>query len=241
MAVVRELAGTPASALDAQTPLVEAGIDSLAATELASKLAELTGVSLSAALVYAQRTPRNIAVQLAGAATPPPAPSTRGARLAANIATRRGPTMRHANRAPSREPYDACAPFAVTDSSLPPKPTGGPSGGVGPSGDAHAAATHSHAHGAGVADADIAPLRVLMLHGDAADEALMSKLLQASGWSTTRAHFVCVNAQHSCPPKPHLFGAFADRGMYEKDAYYTWGLHADDAMQPRIRTCSARA
>ena len=44
--VVRELTGSPASALSAETPLMEAGVDSLAATELSSRLRALTGVAL---------------------------------------------------------------------------------------------------------------------------------------------------------------------------------------------------
>eukprot|EP00966_Prymnesium_polylepis_P277640 6414585-Prymnesium_polylepis.1 len=40
---VGELTGAPAATLTAETPLMEAGVDSLAATELSSRLRTLTG------------------------------------------------------------------------------------------------------------------------------------------------------------------------------------------------------
>ena len=52
--VVRELAGADAAALDAETPLMEAGVDSLAATELSSRLRSLTGVEPSPPPVFEQ-------------------------------------------------------------------------------------------------------------------------------------------------------------------------------------------
>ena len=77
------------------------------------------------------------------------------------------------------------------------------------------------------------PRRILMLHGDAGDDDLMRMLLQASGWAHVSSHieFVCVNAPHACAPKPHLFTAFAQRGLYDKPSYFTWGLHAAAAEQ----------
>ena len=45
--VVRELTGAAASSVAAETPLMEAGVDSLAATELSLRLRALTGVPLS--------------------------------------------------------------------------------------------------------------------------------------------------------------------------------------------------
>ena len=58
---VRELAGSEADAVSASTPLMEAGVDSLAATELSSRLREATGLALSPTLVFEQPTPRAIA------------------------------------------------------------------------------------------------------------------------------------------------------------------------------------
>jgi polyketide synthase 12 len=68
---VRELTGDAEASVTASTPLVEAGIDSLAATELSSRLRAATGLALSPTLVFEQPTPRAIAAhvleQLAGA------------------------------------------------------------------------------------------------------------------------------------------------------------------------------
>ena len=57
---VGELTGAPSAALTTETPLREAGVDSLAATELASRLRALTGAALSPTLVSQQPTPRAI-------------------------------------------------------------------------------------------------------------------------------------------------------------------------------------
>ena len=62
--VVRELTGAPASSLTVGTPLMEAGIDSLATTELPSRLRELIGVPLSPTLVFEHPSPRAIAAHL---------------------------------------------------------------------------------------------------------------------------------------------------------------------------------
>ena len=68
--VVRELSGAAAASLRAETPLMEAGVDSLAATELSSRLRSLTGVALSPTLVFEQPTPRAIAAHLLEKACP---------------------------------------------------------------------------------------------------------------------------------------------------------------------------
>jgi len=68
---VRELTGDAQASVSPSTPLMEAGIDSLAATELSSRLRAATGLALSPTLVFEQPTPRAIAAhvleQLAGA------------------------------------------------------------------------------------------------------------------------------------------------------------------------------
>ena len=59
---VRSLTGDGGA--DAATPLMEAGVDSLAATELVSQLRALTGLELSPTLVFEHPTPRAIATRL---------------------------------------------------------------------------------------------------------------------------------------------------------------------------------
>ena len=61
---VRELTGAPSASLTAETPLMEAGVDSMAATELSSRLRALTGEALSPTLVFEEPTARAIAMHL---------------------------------------------------------------------------------------------------------------------------------------------------------------------------------
>ena len=73
--VVRELSIIgELSELDVETPLMQAGIDSLATTELSSRLRALAGVALSPTLVFEHPTPRSVAAylinQLAGSGAP---------------------------------------------------------------------------------------------------------------------------------------------------------------------------
>ena len=84
--VVRELTGEGGE-ITPSTPLMEAGVDSLAATELSNRLQADTGLALSPTLVFEQPTPRAIAAHvlelLAGAPTlaaPTGAPRPRGER-----------------------------------------------------------------------------------------------------------------------------------------------------------------
>jgi hypothetical protein len=64
MRVLQELTRVPATSLSSHTPLMEAGVDSLAATELSLRLRSLTGVMLSPTMVFEQPTPRSIAVHI---------------------------------------------------------------------------------------------------------------------------------------------------------------------------------
>ena len=64
MRIVRELTGAPAASLTAETPLMEAGVNSLAATRLATQLRAHTGVALSPTLVFQFPTPRAIVSHL---------------------------------------------------------------------------------------------------------------------------------------------------------------------------------
>jgi aryl carrier-like protein len=62
--VVPELTGSSSAELTVETPLMEAGVDSLAATELSSRLRALIRVTLSSTLVFEQPSPRAIAAHL---------------------------------------------------------------------------------------------------------------------------------------------------------------------------------
>ena len=62
--VVRELAGGGAATVAGETPLMEAGVDSLAATELASRLRLSTGVALSPTVVFEHPSARAVAVHV---------------------------------------------------------------------------------------------------------------------------------------------------------------------------------
>ena len=64
LCVVRELTGASEKAVEVETPLMEAGVDSLAATELSSRLKTLSGVVLSPTIVFEQPTPRAVAAHL---------------------------------------------------------------------------------------------------------------------------------------------------------------------------------
>jgi hypothetical protein len=61
--VVRELSGG-AGSLTTDTPLMEADIDSLAATQLSSQMRQLAGTAISPTVVFEQPTPRLIAAHL---------------------------------------------------------------------------------------------------------------------------------------------------------------------------------
>ena len=68
---VRELAlGASAEQVEVETPLMQAGIDSLAAAELSSRLRALTGATLSPTLVFEQPTARAISSHLLEQLTP---------------------------------------------------------------------------------------------------------------------------------------------------------------------------
>ena len=64
MRIVRDLTGASTADLTAETPLMEAGVDSLAVTELSSRLRSLVGVALSPTMVFEQPTPRAVAAYL---------------------------------------------------------------------------------------------------------------------------------------------------------------------------------
>lgn len=67
LAELRELCGGDGRTLDEDSPLLEAGIDSLAAGELVSRCTAQTGVSLSLDILEELGTPRALAALVASA------------------------------------------------------------------------------------------------------------------------------------------------------------------------------
>ena len=65
--VVREIAALSQCVADATTPLMEAGIDSLASTELVTRLSALSGLSLEPTLIFTHPSIRQIANHLQNA------------------------------------------------------------------------------------------------------------------------------------------------------------------------------
>jgi len=59
--IVRELTGVSASTLTIDTPITEAGLDSLGATQFSAQLQEITGVAFSPSLISEHPTTRSIA------------------------------------------------------------------------------------------------------------------------------------------------------------------------------------
>ena len=68
--VVREITSASDSAITLETPLLEAGLDSLAATEMSSRLRELQGIALSPTIVFEHPTSRELAAHLVAVKMP---------------------------------------------------------------------------------------------------------------------------------------------------------------------------
>ena len=80
-------------------------------------------------------------------------------------------------------------------------------------------------------------VRCLVLHGDAADAALMELMLEATGWITgcsPRVEFLCVDAPFVCAPIPHMYRPLADAGRYSRDSYFEWRLGTASAEEAGV-------
>ncbi|MEP0564008.1 MAG: AMP-binding protein, partial [Paracoccaceae bacterium] len=80
-------------------------------------------------------------------------------------------------------------------------------------------------------------LRMLFLHGEAADAELMEMSLQATQWSgrlKDKLDFVCVNAPHARKPAPEFHTAALDAGLYEKSEYKSWGVSDPELLEQSI-------
>ena len=81
-------------------------------------------------------------------------------------------------------------------------------------------------------------IRCLVLHGDAADAALMELMLEATGWITgcsPRVEFLCVDAPFMCAPVPHMYRSLEDAGRYSRNSYFEWRLGTASAEEAGVR------
>ena len=80
-------------------------------------------------------------------------------------------------------------------------------------------------------------VRCLVLHGDAADAALMELMLEATGWiagCSPHVEFICVDAPFMCAPVPHMYRLLADAGRYSRDSYFEWRLGTASAEEAGV-------
>ena len=73
-----------------------------------------------------------------------------------------------------------------------------------------------------------ASLRLVMLHGEAADSSIMRLQMRACGWFDAladRVAFIFAEAPHACRANPALHAAMHARGLYDENATYCgWGM-----------------
>ena len=181
--VIAMVKSTAGATVDADAPLLEAGIDSLGEIELKNQLSSTRRVAECALRDVAYSATACSSAQTA--AKPEPEPSsthvvTAGAEIDAGTS--------YASR-------------AVANSS------------EGPAAEEegqrrHAFTVRTRKH------------RVLMLHGRAADGAIMERLLTALKWTTLPLDFVTVTALHPCEPIP---GLYPDAIKFANGTF-DWGL-----------------
>ena len=169
IATVKKTAGVT---VDADAPLMEAGVDSLGEIELRNQLQSAAGVTLPSALLAELPTARQLESAIRAAPKVSTAQSNATAMVPASIS--------------DPASVKGTQPESLVDN-------------VAPSGD-----------GPGIEMSAVAPLRsrrhrALMLHGRAADGALMERLLTALGWAASPIDFVTVTALHQCDLRPDLY------------------------------------
>ena len=200
---VSELVGSSA-VLSAETPLMEAGVDSLAATELSARLRSLAGVPLSPTLMFEQPTARAVAAHLTTLVV-----GEEPVLVVTSMSEKPGTLLT------SLVPYPSSS--ALRESRV--------------SSDTDQKDSLVHARNSG---GRIAPgLRCLVLHGEAADGSLMETTLKAAGWlGAVDLEFVFIDAPHSIEPQPHLYESLSKAGYYAKSSYFSWQL-GDAALEER--------
>ena len=81
------------------------------------------------------------------------------------------------------------------------------------------------------------PLRVLLLHGEAADAELMDLSMQAAHWTGVlegQVEFVFMDAPHRCGPEPRFHPAAVESGLYTKEEYGSWGINTPATLEESI-------
>lgn len=82
------------------------------------------------------------------------------------------------------------------------------------------------------------PLRVLMLHGEAADAALMELSLRATGWTdndvASQLRFIFVDAPFKCAAQPRFHRGAVAAGAYEKAEYCSWGATESSTLEASL-------
>lgn len=71
-------------------------------------------------------------------------------------------------------------------------------------------------------------VRIMMLHGDAADGVLLQQMMTGMGWlsKSVNIDFIFPNGPHSVEARPHLYQRMHEAGLYgvEQLEYYSWQI-----------------
>ena len=193
--------------ITADTPLMQAGVTSISAVRLSSRLSSLTSVTLSPVLVFEQPTPRAIALHLSHAAVPP---QFSQAEVFISIIEE----LLVQNQ--SSVPTDRTVPKSHFHPAI---------GGMDEAEEWLGMDTLS----SGSVNPHPRVCRCLMLHGLAANAQLMQEIMHTTGWLdqlATKVKFVFIDALHEHVARPDLYRGLADAGLYGAELgniYYDYG------------------
>ena len=227
LSVVGRLTGAPPASVTAETPLMDVGIDSLAATELARELRTAVGASLPSALVFEQPTVHALVSvveqQLAAKLLTKASTATHlcDKKLRTHELSHPGTTAIGSALAELRQRGQRpLSPSQSMDS----KPLG--------SAKSEEAATSEMAADSTCNSSSAPHVRLccLMLHGRAANADVMRLLMTGTDWHgslSSTVDFMYANAPHPCEPDHQLYASLVQRGLYDQgddEQYFTFGL-----------------